>query len=113
MYFALQELIGVGAHTLIVPGKLPIGCSVIFLTIYETLDKKQYDQNGCLKWLNKFAEYYNSALQNELDKLRAIHPHANIIYGDYYNAALPLYRDPTKFGNYLDSHCNLVYGCFK
>ncbi|KOM53702.1 hypothetical protein LR48_Vigan09g236100 [Vigna angularis] len=92
------ELIGVGARTLIVPGNLPIGCSVIYLTIYETLDKKQYDQSGCLKWLNEFAEYYNHELQSELERLRTLHPHANIIYGDYYNAALPLYRDPKKFG---------------
>ncbi|KAG2395990.1 GDSL esterase/lipase [Vigna angularis] len=95
---AIHELIGVGARTLIVPGNLPIGCSVIYLTIYETLDKKQYDQSGCLKWLNEFAEYYNHELQSELERLRTLHPHANIIYGDYYNAALPLYRDPKKFG---------------
>ncbi|XP_027931044.1 GDSL esterase/lipase At1g28590-like [Vigna unguiculata] len=94
----IHELIGIGARTLIVPGNLPIGCSVIYLTIYETLDEKQYDQSGCLKWLNEFAEYYNYELQSELDKLRTLHPHTNIIYADYYNAALPLYRDPTKFG---------------
>ncbi|WVY94135.1 hypothetical protein V8G54_033223 [Vigna mungo] len=95
---AIHELIGVGARTLIVPGNLPIGCRVIYLTIYESPDKKQYDQSGCLKWLNEFAEYYNHELQSKLDKLRTLHPHANIIYADYYNAALPLYRDPKKFG---------------
>ncbi|CAJ1961864.1 unnamed protein product [Sphenostylis stenocarpa] len=94
----IEELIGLGARTLIVPGNLPIGCSVTYLTIYETMDKNQYDQSGCLKWLNEFAEYYNHELQSELDKLRGLHPQANIIYADYYNAALPLYRDPTKFG---------------
>lgn len=102
-----------GARTLIVPGNLPIGCNVIYLRIYGSLDKKQYDQSGCLKWLNEFAEYYNHELQSELDKLRILHPHANIIYADYYNAALPLYRDPKKFGNHLNSHCNLVHVCFK
>ncbi|KAK7332020.1 hypothetical protein VNO80_28766 [Phaseolus coccineus] len=95
---AIHELIGLGARTLMVPGNLPIGCSVIYLTIYETKDKNEYDESGCLKWLNEFAEYYNHELQIELDKLRALHPHANIIFADYYNAALPLYRDPTKFG---------------
>ena len=58
--------------------------------------KTQYDQFGCLKWLNEFGEYYNHKLQSELDKLRVFHPRANIIYADYYNAALPLYRDPTN-----------------
>ncbi|BAT87164.1 hypothetical protein VIGAN_05050700 [Vigna angularis var. angularis] len=101
---AIHELIDAGARTLIVPGNLPIGCSVIYLRIYETLDKEQYDQSGCLKWLNEFAEYYNHELQSELDKLRTLHPHANIIYADYYNAALRLYRDPTKFG-FMSINC--------
>ncbi|KAG4384199.1 hypothetical protein AAZX31_13G214100 [Glycine max] len=94
-FFSLQELIGLGARTLIVPGNFPIGCSASYLTIYETVDKNQY---GCLKWLTKFAEYYHHELQSELDKLRGLYPRANIIYADYYNAAFTLYRDPTKFG---------------
>jgi len=96
-----------------IPGNLPIGCSVIYLTIYETKDENQYDQFGCLKWLNEFAEYYNHELQIELDKLRALHSDVNIIYVDYYNAAMTFYRDPTKFGNLLNSHYNLLYVCFK
>ncbi|KAK7332022.1 hypothetical protein VNO80_28768 [Phaseolus coccineus] len=93
-----KELIGLGARTLMVPGNLPIGCSAMYLTVYETKDENEYDESGCLKWLNEFAEYYNHELQIELDKIRELHPHANIIFADYYNAALPLYRDPTKFG---------------
>nr|XP_007148067.1 hypothetical protein PHAVU_006G177800g [Phaseolus vulgaris]ESW20061.1 hypothetical protein PHAVU_006G177800g [Phaseolus vulgaris] len=67
----IHELIGLGARTLLVPGNLPIGCSVKYLTLYETKNKNEYDQSGCLKWLNEFAEYYNHELQIELDKLRA------------------------------------------
>ncbi|KAG4948527.1 hypothetical protein JHK82_041708 [Glycine max] len=95
---AVNELIGLGARTLIVPGNLPLGCSINYLTIYETMDKNQYDQYGCLKWLNEFAEYYNQKLQSELDRLRGLHSHANIIYADYYNATLPLYHNTTMFG---------------
>ncbi|KAL2341795.1 hypothetical protein Fmac_009735 [Flemingia macrophylla] len=95
---AINEVIGLGARTLMVPGNIPIGCSAIYLTTFETNDKSQYDQYGCLKWLNQFAEYYNEKLQSELHRLRRLHPHATIIYADYYNAALPLYQDPTKFG---------------
>ena len=95
---SLQELIDLGARTLIVPGNWPIGCNAIYLTKYETKDKNQYDSAGCLKWLNEFAQYYNQKLQTEIDRLRVLHPHANIIYADYYNATLPLYSDPTKFG---------------
>ncbi|XP_027931133.1 GDSL esterase/lipase At1g28600-like [Vigna unguiculata] len=93
-----KELIGLGAHTLMVPGNLPIGCGAIYLTIYETKDEKQYDKFGCLKWLNEFSKYYNHNLQIELNKLRALYPHVNIIYVDYYNAAMTLYRRPAKFG---------------
>lgn len=82
-----------------VPGNLPLGCSAVYLTMYETIDKNQYDPAGCLKWLNEFAEFYNHNLQLEIHRLRGLHPHANIIYADYYNASLPLYHDPTKFGN--------------
>ncbi|CAJ1961868.1 unnamed protein product [Sphenostylis stenocarpa] len=94
----INELIGLGARTLVVPGNLPIGCSAIYLTVYETKYEDEHDEFGCLKWLNEFAEYYNHELQIELDKLRLLHPHANIIYLDYYNAAMTLYRHPTKFG---------------
>ncbi|GAU46870.1 hypothetical protein TSUD_385470 [Trifolium subterraneum] len=81
-----------------VPGNFPLGCFAIYLTTYETKDKSQYDSAGCLKWLNEFSEFYNQKLQFEIQRLRGIHPHANIIYADYYNAALPLYHHPTKFG---------------
>lgn len=97
--FCAQELINLGARTFMVPGNLPLGCNAIYLTLYESKDKKDYDEGGCLKWLNKFAEYYNERLQAELSQLRGLHPNTNIIYADYYNAALPLYHFPTKFGN--------------
>ncbi|BAT87167.1 hypothetical protein VIGAN_05051000 [Vigna angularis var. angularis] len=93
-----KELIGLGAYTLMVPGNFPIGCSANFLTIYETKAEEQYDKFGCLKWLNEFTEYYNHKLQIELNKLQALHPHVNIIYVDYYNAAMTLYRHPANFG---------------
>ncbi|KAK7302909.1 hypothetical protein RJT34_13806 [Clitoria ternatea] len=95
---AANELIDLGARTLMVPGNLPLGCSAIYLTMYETMDKNQYDQDGCLKWLNEFAKDYNQKLQTEINRLQELHPYANIIYADYYNAALSLYNHPTNFG---------------
>ncbi|XP_058761874.1 GDSL esterase/lipase At1g28590-like [Vicia villosa] len=95
---SINELINLGARTLLVPGNFPLGCNTIYLTKYETKDSNQYDSFGCLKWLNEFAKFYNQKLQYEIHRLRKIHPHTNIIYGDYYNAALPLYRYPSKFG---------------
>jgi phospholipase/lecithinase/hemolysin len=104
-----QELIDLGARTLMVPGNFPLGCNAIYLTKYETTDKNQYDSAGCLKWLNEFAEFYNQELQYELHRLRRIHPHATIIYADYYNALLPLYHNPTKFGNFTLSTATVNY----
>lgn len=96
---AINELIELGAQTLIVPGNLPIGCSASYLTIFKNSNKKEYDDStGCINWLNDFAEYHNQLLQQEIHKLREIHPHANIIYADYYNAAMQIYESPKKFG---------------
>jgi phospholipase/lecithinase/hemolysin len=96
----LQELIDIGAVTLMVPGNLPIGCSAAYLTYYETADKEEYDsETGCLTWLNKFSEYHNDQLQKELTRIQALHPRTNIIYADYYNIAMRFYRSPTQFGN--------------
>ncbi|KAK7246387.1 hypothetical protein RIF29_41255 [Crotalaria pallida] len=92
------ELINIGAGTLMVPGNFPIGCSAVYLTMYETKDKSQYDLAGCLKWLNEFAKHFNHELQIEIDRLQGLNPQAKIIYVDYYNALLPLYHHPTKFG---------------
>ncbi|KAH0868279.1 LOW QUALITY PROTEIN: hypothetical protein HID58_075301 [Brassica napus] len=95
---AITELIGMGGRTFLVPGEFPLGCSVIYLTLYKTSNKEAYDSSGCLKWLNEFAVYHDDQLQAELNKLRKLYPHVNIIYADYYNALLRLSQEPTKFG---------------
>ncbi|KAJ7964782.1 GDSL esterase/lipase [Quillaja saponaria] len=95
---AIKELIELGAVTLVVPGNLPIGCSTGYLTDYMSADEEDYDEAGCLRWLNKFAEYHNEQLQIALNQLRDLHPHTNIIYADYYNAALRFYRAPHQYG---------------
>nr|GMD87720.1 GDSL esterase/lipase At1g28590-like [Ipomoea batatas] len=96
---AINEVIEFGAETLVVPGNLPIGCSPSYLTYFLSSNESYYDsKTGCLNWLNEFAEYHNKLLQETLNRLREIHPHATIIYADYYNAAMELYNSPSKFG---------------
>lgn len=97
----VQELIEHGAKTLVVPGNLPIGCSALFLTHFNKSNKEEYDPYGCLHTLNNFSEYHNQILQKELARLRKIHPHANIIYADYYNTLATIYRSPQNFGTYF------------
>ncbi|KAL1204592.1 GDSL esterase/lipase [Cardamine amara subsp. amara] len=96
---AITELIGMGGRTFLVPGEFPIGCSVAYLTLYQTSNMEEYDSlTGCLKWLNKFGEYHIEKLQVELNRLQKLYPHVNIIYADYYNALLRILHEPAKFG---------------
>ncbi|QCD76838.1 zeta-carotene desaturase [Vigna unguiculata] len=94
----IRELIDLGAVTFMVPGMLPLGCNSAYLTTFATTDEEEYDQVGCLKWLNTFYEYHNELLQVELNQLRGLYPHTSIIYADYFNAALRLYNSPEQFG---------------
>ena len=97
-FFQLQELIEMGAQTLVVPGNFPIGCSSSYLTTRAS-DFEEYDPTtGCLVSLNEFAEYHNDMLQKKLNMIRELHPNVNLIYGDYYNAAMQFYRSPNAFG---------------
>ncbi|KAI7749243.1 hypothetical protein M8C21_030887, partial [Ambrosia artemisiifolia] len=96
---SINELIELGAETLVVPGNLPIGCSAAYLTIYYGSDKVEYDNTtGCITELNKFAEWHNELLQTSLNQIREVHPNVNIIYADYYNAAMQFFRSPEKYG---------------
>ncbi|KAK2994564.1 hypothetical protein RJ640_017293 [Escallonia rubra] len=93
------ELIELGAVTLMVPGNLPIGCSSSYLTLVKGSNKEEYGPEiGCLTWLNKFAEYHNELLRIELNQMQQRNPHTTIIYADYYNTAMQLYRSPKNFG---------------
>ncbi|PIN23291.1 Sinapine esterase [Handroanthus impetiginosus] len=96
----IQELIKLGAKTILVPGNFPIGCIPVFLTQFEKFSsKKDYDSTtGCINWLNKLSIYHNELLQKELTRVQKLHPHVHIIYADYYNATLRLYLSPTQFG---------------
>ncbi|XP_010478618.1 PREDICTED: GDSL esterase/lipase At1g31550-like [Camelina sativa] len=95
---AITELIGMGGRTFLVPGEFPKGCSVAYLTLYQTSNLAEYDSLGCLKWLNKFSEYHDEQLQAELKRLRKLNPHVNIIFADYYNTLLRLNQEPSKYG---------------
>ncbi|KAL8108158.1 GDSL esterase/lipase At1g28570-like [Apium graveolens] len=96
----VNELLDMGAMTLVVPGNFPIGCSAAYLTTFMTnATIKDYDpQTGCLNWLNDFAMQHNAVLKTALARIQESHPHANIIYADYYNAAMQLFLSPYKFG---------------
>lgn len=96
---ATSMLIEEGAVELMVPGNLPIGCSAVYLTLFRSPNKTDYDpRNGCLKAYNAFSKYHNNQLKIALEKLRQKYPHARIIYADYYHASLPFSHAPKHFG---------------
>lgn len=98
----LQELIEVGAVTLVVPGYPAVGCIPVYLEMFrQSSDSTKYDSFGCIKSLNELSNYHNKLLQIQLSQLRQNHPRANIIYADYYNAMIQFYRSPDKFGIYF------------
>ncbi|KAJ8638880.1 hypothetical protein MRB53_015574 [Persea americana] len=96
---ATSRLIEQGALNLLVPGNLPIGCSTLYLTLFYTPNREEYDpRNGCLKALNGISKYHYSLLKAALKKQRQKYPHAKIIYADYYGAALKFFHSPEHFG---------------
>lgn len=102
-------MIQFGAKTLMVPANMPIGCLPVYLTLYNTSNEDEYDpQNSCLKWLNQFSEYHNEQLQRELERIRALYPHVDLIYADYFNAAMRIYNAPKDFGKYLVEYNNTL-----
>ncbi|KAK7246382.1 hypothetical protein RIF29_41250 [Crotalaria pallida] len=95
---AVIALIDEGAVELVVPGNLPIGCNSVYLTQFRSQNKEDYDNYGCLKAFNDFAQYHNKQLNLALETLRHKYPHARIIYADYYGAALQFFHAPGRYG---------------
>ncbi|XP_030461837.1 acetylajmalan esterase-like [Syzygium oleosum] len=80
-----RELIKLGASKVVVFGDFAIGCAPIYLTNFKSYDSNAYDDKGCLKAYNAFAQFRNTYVQVALAKLRQEFPRATILYGDYYN----------------------------
>lgn len=93
-------MIELGATTIMVPGILPDGCIGSVLTEFESDNKEDYDPDtGCLTWVNELSEYHNQHLQQRLNTIQHHNPDVVIIYADFYNATMELYRHPEKYGN--------------
>ncbi|KAM7478717.1 hypothetical protein LguiA_026930 [Lonicera macranthoides] len=96
---ATKELLEIGVGTIVVPGILPSGCTSAYLTNYGSSNKKDYDpETGCLIWVNQLVEYHNQLLQMQLNQIRDLYPHATVIFADFYNATMPLFRSPQTYG---------------
>lgn len=101
---SLQELVELGAKTLLVPGNLPIGCVPAYLTTYKSDKMEDYEpETGCIHWMNEFSQYHNKLLVDELENLRKLHAGVVIIYADYYGAAMEIFSSPEQFGEFKAS----------
>ncbi|XP_010925692.1 GDSL esterase/lipase At5g45910 [Elaeis guineensis] len=94
----VERLISNGAVDVVVPGILPIGCFPLYLQLYKSSNKDDYNQFGCLKKYNKVASYHNQLLKIKLQELQQKYPGTRIIYGDLYNAAKQFVVNPKKYG---------------
>ncbi|KQJ93477.1 hypothetical protein BRADI_3g04810v3, partial [Brachypodium distachyon] len=95
---AVQEVINLGATTILVPGNFPIGCVPAYLAAKQSNDPADYDEHGCLAWYNGFSQRHNAALRKEVAGLRSQNPGVKIIYADYYGAALQFVASPRRYG---------------
>lgn len=99
--FLFQKLIELGATDLLVPGVLPIGCFPVYLTLYNTSNKADYNaRTGCLRRYNRLAFHHNRELKQQLDELQKKYPKTKIMYGDYFKAAMQFIVYPGKFGEF-------------
>ncbi|KAG2606484.1 hypothetical protein PVAP13_4NG170500 [Panicum virgatum] len=95
----VEKLIELGATDLLVPGILPIGCFPLYLTLYSTSRKSDYNaRTGCLRRYNRLAFHHNRELKQQLDELQKKYPSTKIMYGDYFKAAMQFVVSPGKFG---------------
>uniref|UniRef100_A0A453T3T7 GDSL esterase/lipase n=1 Tax=Aegilops tauschii subsp. strangulata TaxID=200361 RepID=A0A453T3T7_AEGTS len=94
----VQEVIKLGAKTILVPGNFPIGCVPVYLRDYKSNTSTDYDQFGCLKWFNTFSQMHNQLLKQKISMLKSQNPGVKIIYGDYYGAFMEFVKNPLRNG---------------
>jgi hypothetical protein len=97
----MQTLFGLGAAEVVVPGVLPIGCFPLYLTLYPSSSKDDYDEIGCLKRFNDLSSYHNELLKTAVSGIRSKYPGARLMYADFYAQVTDMVRSPDRFGTYL------------
>ncbi|RCV25234.1 hypothetical protein SEVIR_5G148500v4 [Setaria viridis] len=94
----VETLIGLGAVDVVVPGVLPIGCFPVYLTLYPSSNKDDYDEIGCLRSFNSLSSYHNELLKQALSGLRSKHAGVRLMYADFYAQVTDMVRSPETFG---------------
>ncbi|CAL4952348.1 unnamed protein product [Urochloa decumbens] len=94
----VEVLIGLGATELVVPGVLPIGCFPVYLTLYPSSNKADYDETGYLRSFNSLSRYHNDLLKQAVSGLRSKHASVRLMYADFYAQVTDMVRSPETFG---------------
>ncbi|KAG8053024.1 hypothetical protein GUJ93_ZPchr0001g32537 [Zizania palustris] len=94
----VETLIGLGAVDIVVPGVLPIGCFPLYLTLYQSSNQDDYDENGCLKSFNSLSVYHNGLLKQGLAVVQSKYPAVRLMYGDFYSQVTQMVQSPGSFG---------------
>jgi hypothetical protein len=92
--FIFQELIDIGAKTIVIPNNFPVGCVPDYLGGFGGVHE-EYDEQQCLRWFNDFSA--KSHLRGEVDGLKARNPGVKLIYAEYFGAAMEFIKTPSPF----------------
>ncbi|XP_024516563.1 GDSL esterase/lipase At4g01130 [Selaginella moellendorffii] len=80
----------------------PVGCTPEMLTLFASTDPLDYDDNGCLRKLNRLSELHNELLAAAVDRMRVLlslqDPSYNITFVDMYSIMTEVLYDPPKRG---------------
>uniref|UniRef100_A0ACD5XQE2 Uncharacterized protein n=1 Tax=Avena sativa TaxID=4498 RepID=A0ACD5XQE2_AVESA len=94
----MQKLITFAAVDILVSNIAPMGCLPLYLNIFRSSDKSDYDKYGCLRNYNALFTRHNSFLQRGLSKLQKNHPCTRIMYANLASHIYQIVQDPRKFG---------------
>jgi phospholipase/lecithinase/hemolysin len=101
----MQRLIELGAKRIVVPGNLPIGCTLTILTLYASHSKSDYDKYGCLDKFNDLARYHNELLRQEVQALQDKYNLTKIAFVDYFRPVVEFLQTPAEFGEINHNAC--------
>lgn len=96
----MQKLITLGAVDIVVSNVAPMGCYPLYLNFFESSDKGDYDEYGCLRNHNSLFDRHNSFLKKDLEKLQKKHRHTRIMHADLASHVYQMVKDPKKFGKF-------------
>ncbi|XP_074280779.1 GDSL esterase/lipase At1g28600-like isoform X3 [Silene latifolia] len=98
----VEELIGLGATQVVLPGNILMGCMPVYLAGSIPNDSIFYDETKCIKILNDFAKFHNDQLHQAIRQLQLNHPDIAIVYMDLAKGMKKILHHPTSFGHVVE-----------